>query len=60
MKSYYVVIKCAFCHIYAVIFIFLAMNSFDVKIDDVSIFNHFVTMYCLVTLSVLSKTVSSN
>ena len=30
------------------------------KKDDVSIFNHFVTMYCLVTLSVLSKTVSSN
>ena len=31
MKSYYLVMKRAFCHIYAIIFTFLAMNSFDVK-----------------------------
>ena len=31
IKSYYVVIKSAFCHIYAIIFTFLAMNSFDVN-----------------------------
>ena len=31
MKSYFEVIKCAFSQIYAIIFTFLAMNSFDVK-----------------------------
>ena len=47
MKSYYVVIKCAFRKIYAIIFSFLARNSFGVNKNDVSIFNHFfVTMYC--------------
>ena len=60
MKSYYAVIKYAYSNImHSFIFTFLlAINSFDVK-NDVSVFNHFfVTMNCLVTLSVLSKMVS--